>query len=380
MAQAGSYAYVPIERVSWGAPAAQAAAAEAERLDASRVMIVASGTLSRKTDAIAEIKAALGARFAGLFDECREHTPLESVIACTEAARAMKPDLILTVGGGTPIDTVKIVQLCLAHDIRTVGDLLKIANKPNAASSPLRQIVVPTTLSGGEYSSFAGGMDKARNTKDGYLGPDLCAQSVILDPAITLHTPEWLWFSTAIRAVDHAVEGYCAPTTNAFVQAGALHALKLFAISLRRTKKDPADLDARTRSQMAVWLAASGLGRVPMGASHGIGYVLGAVGGVPHGYTSCVMLPAVLRWNEPATSAQQRDIAAALGMPEAPAWEAVALLLDDLGLPRRLADVGIQASQLPLIAERALQSPVVKGNPRPVRAVEDVMEVLAFAS
>jgi alcohol dehydrogenase class IV len=378
--QPGNYTYVPIERVSWGVPAAQAVAAEARRLNASRVMIVASGTLSRKTDAISAIASALGASYAGLFDECREHTPLESVIACADAARAQRPDLIVTVGGGTPIDTVKIVQLCLAHDIRSVEALLAIANKPNTKPSPVRQIIVPTTLSGGEYSSMGGGTNTARKSKDMYLGPDLCARVVLLDPAITLHTPEWLWLSTAIRAVDHAVEGYCATGTNALVQAGALHALKLFSTSLRQTKKSPGDLDARAQSQMAVWLAASSLGRVSMGASHGIGYVLGTVGGVPHGYTSCVMLPAVLRWNEPATSAQQKDIAAALGMPGASASEAVSALLADLGLPRKLSDVGIDASQLGLIAERSLQSPVVKANPRPIRGTEDVLEILSFAS
>jgi alcohol dehydrogenase class IV len=380
MIQSGSYSYAPLERVSWGIPAADAAAEEAERLGAKRIMVVASGTLSRKTDAIAAIERALGARAVARFDECREHTPLESVIACAEAARSASPDLILTVGGGTPIDTVKIVQVALAHDARTVDDLLKLANKPNATPSPVRQIVVPTTLSGGEYSSMAGGTDVRRKAKDMYAGPDLCARRVLLDPEIALMTPEWLWLSTAIRAVDHAVEGTCAGSTNALVQGTAFHALGLFSTSLRATKRDPSNLDARLQSQMAVWLAATSLGRVPMGASHGIGYVLGTVGGVPHGYTSCVMLPAVLRWNEPATSSQQKAIAAALGMPGVPAAEAVAALLDELGLPRRLADVGIEAAQLPLIAERALQSPVVKANPRPIGSAADILEILALAS
>src|SRR5207302_11355315 len=113
-----------------------------------------------------------------------------------------------------------------------------------------------------------GGTDTKRKMKDSYIGPDLCAVVIILDPAIATHTPEWLWLSTGIRAVDHAVEGYCAPSTNPFVQATALRALALFARSLPRTKQEPGDLDARLQSQMAVWLAAQSLGRVSMGASH----------------------------------------------------------------------------------------------------------------
>ncbi len=375
----GHYQYVPIEWVIWGHPAATAVEREAARLKAARVMIVASNTLSRETGAIAAIAAALGDRYVGLFDRCGAHSPLESILECAEAARAFTPDLIVTVGGGSPIDTVKVVLLCLTHDIRTREALLDIAGTSTATPASLRQVVVPTTLSAGEYSNAAGGTDVRRHTKDMYWGPDLCARSVILDPEICRHTPAWLWLSTAIRSVDHAVESYCSTAPNVLVDAGALHALSLFATSLRRTAADPDDLDARQQSQMAVWLAASSLGRVPMGASHGIGYVLGALGGVPHGYTSCVMLPAVMRWNESVTGERQRAIAAALGRPDDSAAHAVADLIRDLGLPRALGDVGIREDQLALIAEKALLNPAVRGNPRPIRQAGDVLEILRLA-
>jgi len=378
--QTGIYNYVPLERVIWGKPAAEAVALEVDRSNARRVFFVASGTLSRQTGAIHAIKAALSQRSVGLFDECREHTPLQSVIACARAVRKAEPDLIVTIGGGTPIDTVKIVQLCLSHDVQDVEDLLALANKPTSKPSSVRQIIVPTTLSGGEYTSMGGGTDVSRKMKDMYLGPDLCGRAVILDPEITLHTPLWLWLSTAIRALDHAIEGFCAPGTNAMIQATALHAMKLLSQSLRLTKRNPRDLDARQNSQMAVWLAASGLGRVSMGASHGIGYLLGTIGGVPHGYTSCVMLPAVLRWNEPVIRPIQGEIASALGMSGSSASEAVSALLDELGLPRRLSDVKITAAQTAEIADRAPSHPVVKGNPRPVHDRSDAMEILSYAS
>ena len=378
--QTGTYSYVPIERVSWGKPAAEAVAQEAERAGANCVFCVASGTLSRRTDAIKGVREALGARYAGLFDECREHTPLPSVIACAEAVRAANPDLIVTIGGGTPIDTVKIVQLCLSQGIRDVPGLLALANKPTSKASLVRQIIVPTTLSGGEYTSIAGGTDVARKMKDMYSGPDFCGRAIILDPAITVHTPMWLWLSTAIRALDHAIEGFCALRTNAMVQSTALHAMKLLSSSLRHTKNNPSDLDARQTSQMGVWLAATGLGRVSMGASHGFGYLLSTIGGVPHGYTSCVMLPAVLRWNEPVIADIERAIASALGRPDLTASEAVGELLDELELPRRLRDVNLTADQIAEIAERAPAHPVVKANPRPVRNSSDAAEILALAS
>jgi alcohol dehydrogenase class IV len=378
--QSGHYRNVPIDKIVWGTRAANAVASEVKALDASRVFIVASGTLSRSTNEIAKVRDALGERFAGLFDRCREHTPLESVIECAAAARQAKADLIVTVGGGTPIDTVKIVQLCLTQGLETVEALLAIAGKPSTTPSVVRQIVVPTTLSGGEYSTLAGGTDTKRKMKDSYIGHDLCARVVVLDPSIATHTPEWLWLSTAIRAVDHAVEGYCAPATNPLVQATALRALSLFAKSLPRTKQEPGDLEARLQSQMAVWLAAQSLGRVSMGASHGIGYLLGTMCGVPHGYTSCVMLPAVLAWSASAAPEAQTDIARAVGRPGEAASIAIGDLIASLGLPRHLSDVGVTQDRFAEIAERAARHPVVRANVRPVRDAFDVMEILKLAA
>lgn len=375
----GSYRNIPIEKIVWGTRAAEAVAAEVVELGARRVFVIASGTLSRSTDEIARVRETLKEKDVGLFDRCCEHTPLESVVEAVDAARAANPDLIVTIGGGSVIDTVKIVQIALTHGAKTREDLLAFANKSHATPSVVRQIIVPTTLSGGEFSSFAGGTDTARKMKDMYGAPDLCGRAILLDPAITRHTPEWLWFSTAIRAVDHAVEGYCAPATNPMVQATALQALSLFSRSLRQTKKNASDLDSRQTSQLAVWLAASSLGRVSMGASHGIGYLLGTMCGVPHGYTSCVMLPAVLRWNESVDRDAQRAIATAMG-GSGSAADAVASLVADLGLPRRLSDVGVKRDQFEAIAERAWQHPVVKANVRPVRNAADALEILNLAA
>ena len=114
----GSYSFVPLEKIVWGVPAVEALPREIDQGWAARVFMVASGTLSRKTQTIDQIAHALGKRYVGRFDECREHAPLESVIDCLSAARRASPDLLLTIGGGSVIDTAKIVQLGLTHDVR----------------------------------------------------------------------------------------------------------------------------------------------------------------------------------------------------------------------------------------------------------------------
>ena len=372
----GEYNYLPLERVIFGRPAAEAAAQEAERIGARRVFVVSSRTLSQKTKEIEKIAKTLGQRFVGLFDNCIAHTPWPSVLEAAQAVREAKPDLILTVGGGTPIDTVKILQVVLAHGVTDLSGLegLRVATRP----SPVRQVVVPTTLSGAEFSNIGGGTDLRTRLKHAFSGPDIGARSVILDPALTLHTPQWLWLSTGVRGVDHAVEALCSIEANAYCDGLALHALRLFARSLPRTKDFAEDLDARLECQQASWLAASTIGRVNYGASHGIGHALGASAGVPHGHTSCVMLPHVMRYNEGATAGKQKLISHALGKPDLRAADAVAALIAALGQPATLRAVGVKREQLAAIADGAMKNRWVLTNPRKISR-EEMAELLESA-
>ncbi len=385
---AGSYHYLPLERVIFGRPAAEAAAEEAERIGARRVFIVASRTLASKTDVIEIIEKRLSHRYAGLFDRCVAHTPWPSVIEAANAVREAKPDLILTVGGGTAVDTVKILQIALAHGITTIEGLDAVRASvgpdgkrivPAIKPSPVRQVIVPTTLSAAEFSNLAGGTDLRTRLKHSFTAPDIGARAVILDPAATLHTPEWLWLSTGIRAVDHAVEALCSIEANAYCDGLCLHALRLLSENLLKTRQEPKDLAFRLACQQAAWLAGSTIARLPYGASHGIGHALGAAADVPHGHTSCVMLPHVMRYNLPATRAAQQAIAQALGRPDVPAADAVASLIESLGQPSTLRAVGVKREQLAGIAAAAMKNIWVLNNPQPIRSADDVMRLLEAA-
>ncbi len=384
MDKAGNYAYLPLERVVFGRPATEAALEEAARIGAARVFIVASKSLARNTPVVRTIAEAFGSRYVGLFDGCIQHSPRSSVIEAARAVRAAAPDLILTVGGGTAIDTVKVLQICLAHDVDSSDALdgLHVSigpdgkrHVPDVRPSPVRQVVVPTTLSGAEFSNLAGVTDERTRAKHSFIGPDVGARAVILDPEVTAHTPEWLWLSTGVRGIDHAVETLCSIDAHPYCDGLALHALRLFAEALPH----PHDLAARLTCQQASWLAASSIARVNYGASHGIGHALGAFADVPHGHTSCVMLPHVMRYNERATGAKQRQIAEAMGRPGVPAADAVAELIAALGQPTTLRAVGVKREQLAKIAEAAMQNLWVRTNPQPIRSPADVMQLLETA-
>ena len=373
-------ALTPMEAVIHGTPAAQAVATEAERLGARRVFVIASGTLCRETDEVEKLKSALGTRCAGVFDRMGAHVPRGDVIVATEAAREVRADLIVTIGGGSPTDGAKAVALCLGNDVSTVQNIDRLLDGDVAAPA-VPQISIPTTLSAGEFSAIAGVTNEATGTKDILRHAGLMPRVVILDAEVARHTPEWLFLSTGVRAIDHCVEGICSLEANPFGDAQALHGLRLLADGLTRIKAEAGDLQARQDCLLGAWLSMAPLASgVPMGASHGIGYVLGARYGIPHGHTSCLMLPAVMAWNASVNADRQALVAEALGDVSEPASNLLHNLIASLGQPRGLLDNGISRDVFPDIAEAALNTPWVPKNPRPIKGADDVMQILELAA
>jgi maleylacetate reductase len=390
MPQSGRVVFGAMDEVVFGKPAADAVVGQAQRLGATRVFLMVSGSLNRNTDEIDKVRRALGNRCAGTFDRMPPHTPRSAVIQATEAARAAQADLIVTIGGGSVTDGAKAVQMCLANDIRAPDaiDKLRPVKGPDGAVGPppmnppaVRQISVPTTLSGGEFSAIAGVTDERTKVKELLRHPCIMPSAVVLDPALTVHTPEWLWISTGIRAVDHCVEGVCSNEANAFADAQALKGLALLANGLPRAKAESWNLAARLECQMGTWLSMGPLASgVPMGASHGIGYVLGAEFGVPHGHTSCIMLPAVMRWNKPANADRQAQVSIAMSRPGIDAGDALDAFIGGLDMPRSLGAVKIGPDNFQRIAEQAMSTPWVPRNPRPIAGPAQVREILELAA
>lgn len=376
------FTYFAIDRVVTGLPFDEALPEEAERAGAKRLYLIVGGTLSRETDVVDRLKQRLQGRLVGVCNRMAAHSPLDHVVEAAREARAAKADLIVTVGGGSVTDGGKLVVLCLANGVADMEALRRYNRLGDlkSAAPAIRQIAVPTTLSGGEFNVTAGGTDPVRHVKQTYSHPLMVPRAVILDPALTRHTPEWLWLSTGIRAVDHAVEDICSIAPHPYVDGTAAHALGLLDAGLRRSKRDPADLGARLDCLTGTWLSMIGsMAGVVRGASHGIGHMLGGTADVPHGYTSCIMLPHVLRYNKPVNAAQQRKVSAAFGRPGDDAADAVADLVASLGLPQRLRDVGVRREQFREIAEKAMHDRYIPANPRKVSGPDDIVEILEMA-
>jgi maleylacetate reductase len=374
-----------MDEVIFGTPAAEAVVRQMDRLRNERAFLMVSGTLNRQTEEIEKIRTALGTRYAGTFDAMPAHTPRAAVIAASAQARAANADLIVTVGGGSITDGAKAVQICLANDVRSVEDIDRVraykGGTPDINPPTVRQISVPTTIAGGEFSAIAGVTNERTKVKERLAHPLVMPRAAILDPALTVHTPEWLFLSTGIRAVDHCVEGLCSRETHPYADAQAMKGLSMLAEGLPRVKADPLNLDARMDCQFGTWLSMGPLsGGVPMGASHGIGYVLGAVYDVPHGYTSCVMLPSVMRWNKSVNAERQALVSAAMGHPGKDAGDVLDAFIRGLGMPRSLQDVRIGPEHFDRIAEQAMGTPWVPRNPRRIDGPAQVREILLLAA
>lgn len=393
----GLFTLLPIEDVHYGPGCISGLEAALARRGIGRALLITGHTLATRTDLVDRVLACAGGRIAAVFHETVQHVHRGSVLRATDQARAIGADGIVSFGGGTPNDTGKAVVLALAQDVREPADLDRARVKfeypatvdvPPITGPALPMVAVSTTLSGGEFTHFAGVTDEVRKVKDLYIDKQLAAKAVFLDAELTLQTPPWLWLSSGMRAVDHCVEALCSTNAHPFTDALAIHSLRLLNRYLRECKADPTDLAARTQVQVAAWMSVCGLANVNLGLSHGIGHQLGARNDVPHGVTSCVMMVPTMEFNKDHVGTRQAWIAEAMGVelaglaPAAAAAagrEAVRRLVADLELPQRLRDVGVTPDDFAALAADALEDLIVASNPRPVRDVAEVEALLASA-
>ncbi|MFT5447165.1 MAG: maleylacetate reductase [Gammaproteobacteria bacterium] len=383
------YTHFPQERVYFGEPFDEALMREVDRHGERRVFLLASASLTANTDCVAQLQRVLGSRYAGVATGMPSHTPRESVLEMAAAARDADADLIVTFGGGSLTDAGKMVRLCLQHNIsehegfepfRVVIDANGRTYRPQYAAPCVAQVTIPTTLSAGEFGIAAGCTDSRAHEKQSYRHEALIPQAVILNPEVTVHTPQWLWLSTGMRAVDHCVETICSPQSNDQSDGAALNGLRLLADGLPRCMDDPEDLESRLKCQIGAWQSMEhNQSGVSMGASHGIGHVLGGTCNVPHGHTSCVMLPATLRWNVSVNAQRQALVSAAMGHPGVPAGDVIEDFVASLGQPTRLSAVGVSEEHFGEVARHAMHDRYIHTNPRPITSAEDIIQILELA-
>ncbi|KAI9811471.1 MAG: hypothetical protein M1827_005454 [Pycnora praestabilis] len=392
--------------ISYGLPFPEACAKHVtSTFNASRVYIISSGSLAKNTEALISLQKAMGDRVVGTRIGMKPHTLWSEVLEIVKEAKQANADLLITLGAGSLTDASKIISLALANSVSTFSDLASLAAaSQKQANSGDRQsinaptvsiISIPTSLSGGEYSDFAGGTNDETHHKQSFSDPVKGPQIIILDAALTSTTPASVWLSTGIRSVDHCVETLCSLKSNPESDDDAERGLRMLAPGLLRCKHDKEDLEARHHCQMGVIEAMKAVGKgVPMGGSHAIGHQLGPLG-VGHGETSCILLPAVCKYNIKANGERQKKVLQILwsdkevktvlqrrGLKEEQAdlGDLLDAVIAELGMPRSLRAVGVGKDKLDKLAENSLKDPWTATNPIPLKEKGQIMNILEMAA
>ncbi|KAI1452097.1 putative Fe-containing alcohol dehydrogenase [Annulohypoxylon moriforme] len=384
--------------LSFGLPFTESLVKHADdTFHASRIYIICSRSLAANTTNLDDLKKALAAKVAGVRIGLKPHSLWSEILEIVADTRKSDTDLIVTLGAGSLTDAAKIVSFALANNVSThveLDTLLPTSSQKRDDIKPPKVPVVciPTSLSGGEYSAFAGATNDETGQKHSFSGALKGPALVILDPELATTTPDRIWLSTGIKAVDHCVETLCSLKSDDAADRDARRGLTKLIPGLIKTKQNPKDLEARLETQLGARDAMSAAARgVPLGASHGIGHQLGPAG-VGHGETSCILNPAVCKYNykKGANVARQDAIIqllwedpkarevfdqSKLNRDTADLGDLMDAIVRALGLPRTLKEFGIGEDKLDKIAEHSLKDRWVQSNPAPLDK-EGVLEIL----
>jgi alcohol dehydrogenase len=349
-----------------------------------RVFLVTSKSVAAQPELMAGIRANLGELLVGEFLESVAHVPLATVDAASASAREKEADLILSIGGGSPVDCGKAVAVCAPSTEPAKATLSRFAieagnpDQTGPRHAPLPQITVTTTLSAAEFTPTFTVTDPLSRIKVMYHDQRFTPATVVLDASVTTATPGWLWAASGVRAIDHCVEWYLSAASTPFTDALVVAALKMLWRSLPAALADPGDLVARQECQIAAWMSVYGSSNVLGGLSHAIGHQLGSHTGMTHGYTSCVILPHVIEFNSVVTPQRVADLARAVGLPDDDLASGLRRLLDQLRMPRTIADATDRDVDIDAIAQATMTEVAIVNNPRKVR-VDDVRKILELA-
>jgi aldehyde dehydrogenase (NAD+) len=317
----------------------------------------------------------------GIYDKTPADPDLESVDKAVEAAREMKADCIVSVGGGSVIDTAKAVCVILKNGGKANDHLnFLVLSEPQTP-----HIAIPTTAGTGcEVTNVSVLTSKGAGRKLYIIDSHIMSNVAILDPRFTMTLPKDLTVTTAMDAMTHAVEALTSIMSNPICDGQALHAIRLIGENLPLVVADGKNEKARLNMQIAATMAGWAFTIAQVGLAHGMAHTVGALHHVPHGAACGIVLPKVMRYNADHAADKLAMVAQALGIDTKgmkaraaalAAADAVEALMKKAGHPMRLRDVGVPEESLPLCAFHAIADTAVLFNARPVNDPNEVIEI-----
>jgi alcohol dehydrogenase len=345
-------------------------------LRASRPMIVTDKGIVN-AGLIAPVEQTL--RAAGLevaiFDEVVADPPEAIVLQAIEAAKSAGVDIVIGLGGGSSLDTAKVVAALAVDGAQPLADIYGIGLLDRKG---LPTILIPTTSGTGSEVTAISILTTGETTKAGIISPHLVADVALLDPALTLGLPANVTAATGIDAMVHAVESYTSRNgKNPVSDMLAIEALKLLTAHIETACSDGSNMVAREAMLRGSMLAGQAFANSPVGAIHALAYPLGGIYHIPHGLSNALVMPYVMQYNLEAAAPLYAELADALNIPrgsenssEARAQQLIDFLealAVSVKAPRKLRDIGIARDATTELAEAAmLQTRLLDNNPREV--------------
>jgi acyl-CoA reductase-like NAD-dependent aldehyde dehydrogenase/alcohol dehydrogenase class IV len=378
--KSSSFQFVGPTKVNSGPGAVVSVSTEVQLLGCKRALLLTDKGVT-EAGLAEQAKQALGEYCAAVFDNIPQDSGLETVDAAVMAGREAGCDLVVSVGGGSVIDTGKAVAVTLKLGGKATDHIAIM----RLAEPVTPHIVIPTTAgTGSEVTNAAVIKNKNVDRKVYIMDYNIYPQVGILDPKLTVGLPPGLTASTAMDALTHAVEAVTSIRANPVCDAHGLHAIRLIRENLPKVMADGADLAARGNLQAAATLAGWAFTIAQVGLAHGMAHTVGALFGVPHGAACGIVLPKVMRFNAEYATEQLGRIAQALGVnvhdldpleAALAAADEVEALMKAAGHPMGLAEVGVPEDQLYEAAVHAVADPACLFNARPVTDPGLVMSV-----
>lgn len=312
--------------------------------------------------------ALAGLEAAGLdvliYDQVVADPPESVVLACVEQARDFAAEAVIGFGGGSPMDTAKVVAVLLSGE-QELASMYGV-QQVRASRPPL--ILLPTTAGTGSEVTNVAVLTTGATSKRGVAADPLYADMAILDPDLTLGLPRHPTAYTGVDAMVHAIEAFTnRRAKNPVSDALALAALKKLHGAILRACEDGSDRAARGDMLLGAMLAGQAFSNSPCAGVHAMAYPLGGMFHVPHGLSNAVVLPAVLRYNAPEAEGLYGEISEHLGLKPGSAGliDEMDRIADAVGIERRLSQLGISHNDVPAMAEDvAANDRLLPNNPR----------------
>lgn len=311
-----------------------------------------------------------------VFDDVVADPPEDVVIKGVEAVRQFDAGLVIGFGGGSPMDTAKVIAFLADNNVT----LPEIYGVDVAQGSRLPLLLIPTTSGTGSEVTNVAIITTGKGSKNAVVSDPLYADRVLLDANLTLGLPAHITAATGIDAMVHAIEAYTSVhRKNPISDAMGLSALRKLTRAIDRAVNTPDDVDARNDMLIGAMLAGQAFSNAPVGAIHGLAYPLGGFFHVPHGLSNSLVMVDVMKFNAQEDRAKMwyAEIASDLGVGHTASAliDEILRLQDATKVQRRLRDVNITADSIPMMADDAiLKDRVLRNNPREITR-EDIVTI-----